>query len=310
VAREFNVPRWYTEARQLVQDREVDLVSIATPPRTHAGYAALALGAGKHVVVEIAFVPAAQDARILLDVLRERKRIGAPAYILRYRPSVRLVTDLLAQNLIGQPRLMRADFFSNFLAGSEEDYRWLWDGDNGGGVLASYMTHTLDIALRWFGPVHEVSATLSTLSEVTIPAGVGTLGDDTGFVSLVFENGLLASFNYSAATAYTVARTELHGSLASLLIEDFGDNVMVQRMGEALPKSLYPPEAYLEETRGHGGTLGGFHVFLERLADGIAAGEPPADLPTFADGLEVTRLVEAIRVSQRERRSVRLSTIG
>src|SRR5690554_3623558 len=71
VAREFNVPNWYTDARQLIAAPEVDLVSIATPPLTHAGHAAAALAAGKHVLVEIAFVNTLADARVLVDMARQ-----------------------------------------------------------------------------------------------------------------------------------------------------------------------------------------------------------------------------------------------
>ena len=51
---------------------------------------------------------------------------------------------------------------------------------------------------------------------------------------------------------------------------------------------LFSPENYLEESRGRTSMAGGFHVFVERLAEAIG-GAPPVDLPTFGDGLEVTR---------------------
>jgi predicted dehydrogenase len=49
-------------------------------------------------------------------------------------------------------------------------------------------------------------------------------------------------------------------------------------------------------------------VFVERLAEAIG-GTPPEDLPTFADGLEVTRLIEAVRLAARDRRTVAVSEI-
>ncbi|MGH2523379.1 MAG: Gfo/Idh/MocA family protein, partial [Anaerolineales bacterium] len=310
-ARENQVARAYTDARELINDQNVDLVSIASPPGTHAGYAAAALAARKHVVVEIGFVCDAPDARVLAVIAREQKRVGTAAYVLRYTPLLRHVTDLLAAqpNPMGRLRLMRFDSFSNFLARPDQGYRWIWDGKNGGGILWNFTSHAIDLALRWLGPVREVDGALTTFARVDLPRSgklpsrVGLLAkarvqanppapaDDTGFVTLHFENGAIATFSHSAVTAYPRTHLELHGSEASLLIEGFGDEAALLKMGEEESEPLFPPPAYLEESRGQSGLEGGFRVFLDRLAIPIEGGEPPADLPTFAQGWEVARVL-------------------
>ena len=309
VAREYNIPSWYTEARQLVASEDIDLVSIASPPFTHSGYAAAALAAGKHVVIEIAFVCSTPDARILADMSNQMGRLGVPAYVLRYTPTLRMVTDMLRQNRLGRPRLMRFELFSNFLVEPTQDYRWIWDSDNGGGILAGFTSQGFDLARYWFGPVKEVDGTLLTFSDVTPPADAGPLADDTGFVTLHFESGMIATFSHSAVMAYPRASIEVHSSEGSLLIEGLGDEAAWLPMGEQATRRLFPPEEYLEETRGHGGLTGGFRAFIERLGAAIADGAPPTDLPTLNDGLEVTRLVEAARLASRERRRVRMDEI-
>jgi predicted dehydrogenase len=336
-ALEHHIPGWYADARQLITSDEVDLVSIASPPYTHSGFTAAALASGKHVVTEIAFVCSTLDARVLLEMSHEMGRVGAPAYVLRYTPILRLVTDLLAQNRIGRPRLMRFETFSSFLARAGQGPRWIWDMENGGGILANYTSHALDLARRWFGPVKEVDGTLATFADVSAPDGRGPLApqspsdphwpalaragpgrtaglaDDTGFVTLHFESGMLAAFSHSAVTAYPRTSIELHGSEGSLLIEGFGDEATLLPMGGGEAQPLFPPEQYLEETRGHRGLLGAFDVFLDRLAAAITndATPPhvPRDLPTIADGLEVTRLVDAARLASRQRRRIRLDEI-
>ena len=87
VAAEHNIPYWYTDARQLMASR-VDLIAIASPPPTHAGYAAAALAAGKHVLVEVAYTSSAADARVLRDLAQARGRLGAVAYGLRFVPTL------------------------------------------------------------------------------------------------------------------------------------------------------------------------------------------------------------------------------
>src|SRR5437868_15221192 len=51
-AREFGVRRWYGDWRQLLNDREIEAVYIATPVHLHATQAIAAAEAGKHVLCE------------------------------------------------------------------------------------------------------------------------------------------------------------------------------------------------------------------------------------------------------------------
>ncbi len=310
VARENHIATFYSDARRLITAADVDLVSIATPPRTHAGFAAAALAAGKHAVVEIAFVGAAPDARVLVDMAREQGRIGSAAFVLRYVPHIRLVGDLLAQNTIGHVRLVRLDFFSNFLALAERSWRWLWEAEHGGGVMAGFISHGLDLLCQWFGPVRAVDGALATLAEVNGLAPGVEPADDTGLVTLHFESGLLATINFSAMVAYPRVRMELHGASGSLFVDGFGDEVSLLPMGQQTARPVYPDASYLEHTRGQSGLPAGFQHYLDRLAGALNTGEVPSDFPTFQAGLEVTRLLEAVRMASREGRRVRLAEIA
>src|SRR5690349_5129453 len=51
-AQRHNVPRWYNNANDLVNDAEVNAIYIATPPASHEEYAFAAINAGKPVYVE------------------------------------------------------------------------------------------------------------------------------------------------------------------------------------------------------------------------------------------------------------------
>lgn len=307
-ARENGIAAWHTDPRQLIHS-DLDLVSIATPPATHSGYTVMALANRKHVVTEIAFMPSAADAGVALETAQRVKRVGAAAFVLRYTPLLRHVTELLKQGVIGRPQVMTFDFFSNFLALPDDDNRWIWDADNGGGVLAGYTAHAIDLALRWFGPVSAAEGALAALSRVSRPPGLKHIADDTGQATLHFESGVLGLFRHSAVTALPRTTLELHGSEGSLLINGFGDEAQLLRMGAAAPETIFPPVPYLEETRGHSGLAGAFSVFLEQLAAAILEQQTPPELPTFDAGLQVTRVLDAIRLSSRARRQVALSEI-
>ncbi len=307
-AKESGIPHFYTDARHLIHSN-LDLVSIATPPATHSGYAVMALANRRHVLTEVAFMPSTADARVVAESAERVKKVGAAAFVLRYTPLLRHVTDLLRQNAIGRPRLMTFDFFSNFLQVPDDDLRWIWDADGAGGVLAGYTAHALDLAMRWLGPVREVDGALATLTSVSLPAGIKHPADDTGQATLHFESGALGLFRHSGITALPRTAMELHGTDGSLIINGFGDDAALLRMGADEPETLFPPVNYLEETRGHSGLVGAFGIFLEQLADAITDHHIAPELPTFADGVQITRLIDAIRLAAREKRRVAISEI-
>lgn len=323
VAQANGVPRWYTDPRQMLASA-LDLVVIATPPPTHAGYAARALAAGKHVLVEVAYTASAADARVLAGLAHERGRVGAVALTLRYSPTIRHVGDVLAQGGLGEPRLMQMDLYNSFLAEHPNDFPWLWAAGQGGGVLANYLVHGVDLALRWFGPVERVDATLATRAAPAPPKaarrpGAGLLAaravepaapaaDDTGAVALYFANGMLATLSYSAVVALRRTQINLHGASASVLVQGLGDESELLDLGEDKSRPLFPPTPYLEETRGQVGLLGGLPVLIERLADAIH-GVPAADLPTLDEALELQRILDAAQRSAAERRQVLIAEV-
>ena len=59
--------------------------------------------------------------------------------------------------------------------------------------------------------------TLATLADILAPPGAGPLADDTGFVTVRFENGMLGHFTHCAVSAYPHTRMEIHGDEGALL---------------------------------------------------------------------------------------------
>jgi predicted dehydrogenase len=309
VAAAHNIPYWYTDARQLLAAR-LDLIAIASPPPTHAGYAAAALAAGKHVLVEVAYMGSAADARVLCGLAQAHGRLGAVAYGLRFVPMLRHVATILEQGVLGRLRLMHMDFYNNLMVGASQTYPWLWAGEYGGGIFANFISHGLDLASRWFGPVAAVEATYATRMPLAGLRVGRAPAEDTGVVAVHFEKGMLATFGFSAVVATRQNRLTLHGTEGSLIIENYGESAELLRMGGDVPRPLFPPTAYLEETRGDTGLLGGFPVLLDRLATAITGDGPAPDLPTLAEALEIQRVVDAARLSAREHRQVFIREVG
>jgi predicted dehydrogenase len=268
----------------------------------------MALAAGKHILVDVAYTSSAADARVLAALAHERGRVGAVAYSMRFVPTIRHVNDVLALGGLGHPRLLHMDFYSSFLAERPNAVPWLWAAEHGGGIVANFLVHAIDMITRWFGPVAAVEATLETRANAIPPPGEDRPAEDTGLLSLHMENGMLATFSFSAAVAVLRTQIAIHGTTGSLMVQGFGDESELLSMGEVSSRPLFPPTPYLEETRGETGLLGGLPVLLERLASAIGGGPAP-DLPTLDEALEVQRIVDAARRSARERRQVLISEV-
>ena len=96
-AEERNIPRWYDDAQELVDDPEVNAIYIATPPSSHATYAIMAMKAGKPVYIE---KPMAVTYEECCRINRISKETGVPcfvAYYRRYLPYFQKVKSLVEE---------------------------------------------------------------------------------------------------------------------------------------------------------------------------------------------------------------------
>ena len=101
-ATRHNIPRWYTDAQELVDDPEVNAVYIATPPSSHATYAIMAMKSGKPVYVEKPLAASYPDCQ---RINRISEQTGVPcfvAYYRRYLPYFQRLKQMLEEGAIGK----------------------------------------------------------------------------------------------------------------------------------------------------------------------------------------------------------------
>lgn len=100
-AKERNIPKWYDDAQELIDDPDVNAVYIATPPSSHATYAIMSMKAGKPVYIE---KPMAQTYEECARINRISQETGVPcfvAYYRRYLPYFMKVKELVDKGTIG-----------------------------------------------------------------------------------------------------------------------------------------------------------------------------------------------------------------
>lgn len=154
-AKRHNVPRFYSNADDLINDKEVNAIYVATPPASHAGYAIASIRAGKPVYIE---KPMAVNYAECVKINTEAKKYNVPVFVAYYRrtlPGYLKVKDLVENGSIGNVRFVQIQLFK---APSEQEIAgklpWRVDPEvSGGGHFFDLASHQLDYLDYLFGPI-------------------------------------------------------------------------------------------------------------------------------------------------------------
>ncbi len=315
-----------TDWRVVIERDDIDLIDICTPGDTHAEIATAALEAGKHVLCEKPLANTVAEAETMAAAADRASAHGTRAMVgFTYRrvPAIALARKLVAEGRLGDIRHIRAQYLQDWIADPEAPLSWRLDKTlAGSGALGDIGAHVIDLTQFITGDrIAEVSGRLETfVKERPIAADhaglSGTAGSERGPVTVDDAASFLATFASGAmgvfeATRFATGRKnairiELNGSLGSLAF-DFEDmNVLdfydatepAETAGFRRIIATEPTHPYAAAWWPPGHGLGYEHAFTHQVVDlvtAIADGTDPA--PTFADGLQVQRVLGAVELS-------------
>ena len=155
-AERHNIPRWYTDALQLINDPEVNAIYIATPPSSHATYAIMAMKAGKPVYVEKPLASSYLDCQRINRVSEQTRVPCFVAYYRRCLPYFQKVKELVENGAIGKVTSVQIRFAC---PPRDLDYNstalpWRVQRDiAGGGYFYDLAPHQIDLLQEIFGPI-------------------------------------------------------------------------------------------------------------------------------------------------------------
>lgn len=184
-AEEWNIPKAYGSYEEMVADKEIDLVYIATPHSHHFPHAMLALENGKPVLVEKAFTANAREAERLLETARSRNLFITEAMWTRHMPLSHKVSEIMKSGIIGEPRILTAT-----LCYMMEDRERIVKPELCGGALLDLGVYALNFARMYFG-----TDIVRTVSNCHLgPSGV----DMHESISLSYRDGKMANLQSGA----------------------------------------------------------------------------------------------------------------
>jgi predicted dehydrogenase len=180
-AADFGIARAHGSYEDLVADPDVDIVYIATPHPMHAANALLALGAGKHVLVEKPFTLNAVEAAAVRDAAQARGLLAMEAMWTRYLPHMVRIREIVEAGTLGEIRAVTADHIQRL---SSDPAHRLNALELGGGALLDLGVYPISFAWDMLGAPLSVAAS-ARLGETGADTEVGTI--------MVHESGALST---------------------------------------------------------------------------------------------------------------------
>lgn len=183
--RRHHIPKAYTDHRQLLDQKDIQLVCISVPNYLHCGMVEEAAAAGKHVVIEKPLAMNLEEADRMIAACRKAGVLLMYAECLCYAPKYARAKQLVDEGAIGRPYWIR-QYEKHW--GPHSD--WFWDMDrSGGGALLDMGCHGFEFS-RWILGKPKVKSVEAHCGAFVHHAK--TRGDDYAVFLVEFENGAVA----------------------------------------------------------------------------------------------------------------------
>lgn len=291
--------------KKAVEEGAVDAISVATPPSVHAEIVRAALEAGKHVLCEKPFGMNGKEAALMGEQVQGARLVGAVDFEFRMEPGIAEMRRVAASGQIGAVRRIRVTWLTG--GGADPAIPWSWRHDvrRGGGVLNAFASHVVDY-VEWIcgSRIHRVLAKGDVLvKERTDSDGRKrpVTAEDYCELTCDLTDGAVAELTVSNCSTSEVGhRIEIGGETGRLLYlheVPFTPDRVSLRVETNFRGSRDVP---LEPLPGPAGDsrIPPFRQLAMRFVQ-AASGFTIRDLPDFACGLRVQRILDAARESSR-----------
>ena len=320
-----------TAWESLVTRSDIDAIDITAPSNMHKVIAIAAAENGKHVFSEKPLALNLADAREMLEAVQKAGVKHQIGFNYRFAPAIQLAKQIINDGKLGTIRHVRASYLQDFITDPEFPLVWRLQKDIcGSGSLGDLGAHFIDLARFLVGdfksvmgmqktfiksrPLVERMEGLTANAQADAPRGEVDVDDGTVFIA-EFANGALGVFE---ATRFSA------GHKNDLFIEVSGDRGSVKFTFERMNELQYysaDDEDGLQGFRliqasegGHpymshwwpvGHVIGYEHTFVHEMYEFVQSivNDTPT-CPSFADGVECSRIIEAVELSAQRRAMV------
>ena len=225
----YNDIKCTTNFEDILNDKTIDIISIATPDHTHAFYALKAIKAGKHVLCEKPMCTSIDDGQKIISESKKSNQIFAVFQQMRFVPRNIVIKSLIEKGQLGEIYYIHTGYIHDMRVRAFEFSNWRKDPVNFQHPLFGGIHH-IDI-LRWLaGDVDEVYtiATHKGFSKLPI--------DDTYLMELKLKNGGIGSITtcFSPRVPKEYHPMRIYGTKGAV----HGEKIFLERNGKLTERKL------------------------------------------------------------------------
>ncbi|HEY3346231.1 MAG TPA: Gfo/Idh/MocA family oxidoreductase [Nitrospirota bacterium] len=220
---------------EVLADKSIGAVAIATPAAMHADMVRKAIEAGKDVFVEKPLCLSAEEGRGLVKLAKDKGRVLMVGHLLHYHPAVIKLKELIGDGELGKIHYIYSTRLNLGKIRSEENVLW------------SFAPHDVSVVLALAGGMPDC---ISASAGCFLQGGLA----DTAAVSMSFKSGVKSNIFVSWLHPYKEQRLVVVGSKKMAVFSDtepvdklvvypheigwkMGVPVLEKKDGEAVPLS-------------------------------------------------------------------------
>lgn len=326
-----------TDWREVINSPDIDIVDINTPNDSHAEIAIAAAKAGKHVLCEKPLALNVKQCEAMVAAVKKAGVVNMICHNYRRIPAIAQARKMIDEGVLGKIYHYYARYAQDWASNPDVPLVWrMQKGIGGSGALGDINAHVIDLGRYLVGEFDEVCGMLDTfIKERPLPAAPGksqgiadksggkrmgkvTVDDSATFIGH-FKNGAAANVE---ATRFATGRKnhieiEISGEKGAFYFdfEDmnrlkyFDKSVAADRQGfsDILVTQPLPTHPYFGAWWPGGHIIGYEHTFVHTMVDFVNACVAGKSVqPTFEDGLQNQRVLEAVEKSANSRKWVKL----
>lgn len=240
-ANRHQVAKWYNDATELINDKDVNAIYIATPPSSHELYALAAIQAGKPVYVEKPMTLNYSSAIKMMNAAKEANIKLSIAHYRRGQPYFNKIKQLIDDKIIGEVRFANLSFYKTILSKEElalPGNQWRVDAAvSGGGLFHDLAPHQLDLMYYFFGDAAYAKGISTNQTHIYN-------ADDIVTGNILFKNGIVFNgvWSFNVGEENGKDNCEIIGSEGSINFSVFNEQkIFLNKKGTTEEISFTPP---------------------------------------------------------------------